>query len=150
MKGPRYDFDRGDGKKDNLANYYKGYAPFDIISFYRENKTDFPILWLLVQKVACMVSTGAGSERTFTKAGFTVRPERANLGTKTYERLVIVNCNMNNVYVLPEDVENEFLKRKEEQDWNLAEEIDDGLFVAAEVQGADDDDDDDDGDDGAE
>ncbi len=28
VKGRRYDFERGDGKKDNLANYYSGYDAF--------------------------------------------------------------------------------------------------------------------------
>jgi len=149
IKGRRFDFERGDGKNDNLANYYTGSKVFDIVSFYRENQTDFPILWVLVQKVACMVSTSAGSERAFTKAGFTVQPERANLGTKTYERLVVVNINMSNVYVLPEDIEQEFVKRKEAGDWNLKEDLDDELFCNAEGAGSagDDDDDDDDNDD---
>ena len=138
VKGRRYDFERGDGKKDNLANYYVGYDAFDIVSFYRENKADFPILWVLVQKVACMVSTSAGSERAFTKAGFTAHPERANLCTKTYERLVIVNINMSNVFVLPEDIEKEFLERKKARDWDLTEDIDDRLFcVEEEVEGWD-------------
>ncbi len=82
-----------------------------------------------------MVSTSAGSERAFTKAGFTAHPERANLGTKTYERLVIVNINMSNVFVLPEDIEEEFSKRKNARDWDLTEEIHDGLFCVEEVEG---------------
>ena len=122
-------------RRRTSANYYKGYDAFDIVSFYRENKADFPIFWVLMQKVACMVSTSAGSERAFTKAGFTAHPERANLGTKTYERLVIVNINMSNVFVLPEDIEEEFSKRKKARDWDMTEEIDDGLFCVEEVEG---------------
>ena len=52
-----------------------------------------------------------------------------------YERLVTVNINMSNVFVLPEDIEEEFLKRKKERNWDPKEELDDGLFCVEEVEG---------------
>jgi hypothetical protein len=130
------DFERGDGSKDNLMNYYKRDSTnFDIVHFYKENKTDFPILWVYIQKVASMVGTEAGSERLFSYAGMIMQPKRASLGTKTYERLVTCKCNMDNVYVLPEDIESEFLARKA-HGWagEVEQENDDRIYMEAEEE----------------
>ena len=61
----RYDFAHEDGSKDNSRNYCKTETPttFNIVWFYKANKENFPILWVLMQKVASMDNTGGGCRR---------------------------------------------------------------------------------------
>ena len=74
------------------------------------------------------------SERLFSYAGLVVQPDRASLVTKTYERRVVSKVNMDNVYILPEDITDEFEARRV-KDWDKEQEQEchDQVFLEVEA-----------------
>jgi hypothetical protein len=131
LEGRRQSFEvNGHDGECNLADYTDTTTgTFDIVKFYHDLSDAFPLLWILVQRLACVVGTEAGAERFFNTAGYTLRPERSLIRTDTYERLVIGKVNASAVFVRTEAIVASYMKADRDKSWNAEADTDDQLFV---------------------
>ena len=141
LEGRRQSFQvDGHAGECNLADYTDTTTgTFDIVKFYHDLSDAFPLLWILVQRLACVVGTESGAERFFNTAGYTLRPERSLIRTDTYERLVMGKVNASAVFVRTEAIVASYMKADRDKSWNAEADADDQLFVDyEEVQESDD------------
>ena len=116
-----------------MADYYNDEnTDFDIVGFYCDLQDSLPLMWILIQKLACVVCTEAGAERLFNTAGYTLRPERSLLLTQTYENLVRGKCNGNVVFVCDDSVVDAYLERDKNKSWSTADDDDDSAYLMFE------------------
>ena len=105
----------------------------------------FPTLWVLVQCYSSIrVVAEVGCERFFSLSGYISSPLRTNLGVRTYERLAMLANMIQNIYIDPDVVAQEYIRRcnagswKKENTlesplkcWNLERILDNQMRMAA-------------------
>jgi hypothetical protein len=113
----------------------------DDTKFALDHCTQFPTLWILVQKEAAMKSVEVGCERFFYLSVYVSAPKRTRFSVRTYECLAMLAPILPNVCIDKEWVANEYLRRckcgaqKKENEvealrcWNLE------LIIDAEMLG---------------
>jgi hypothetical protein len=96
----------------NLCNYIvKKTGRFDLLKFFFDHKHLFPTLWIVVQCNASRRVVEVGCERFFGLSGYISSPRRTRLGVRNYERLAMLASILQNVYIDPALVANEYLRR---------------------------------------
>jgi hypothetical protein len=83
----------------------------DVTKFVLDHCTQFPTLWILLQKEAAMKSEEVGCEQFFNLSGYVSAPKRMRIGVRTYKCLVMLASILLNLYVDKEWVANEYLRR---------------------------------------
>ena len=116
----------------NLGDYYNAEGDFGLVEFYNDLQETLPLMWILIQKMACVVATEAGAERLFNTAGYTLRPERSLILTSTYENLVRGKCNANVIVLAGQSIVDEYLRLDKEQAWSENDQADDDAFMLFE------------------
>ncbi|EJK45006.1 hypothetical protein THAOC_36408, partial [Thalassiosira oceanica] len=108
-----------DGNKKNLADYLDELGRMDLVSFYSDfsHSHIFPTLWILVQCYASIRVVEVGCERSFSLSGYISSPLRTNLGVRTYERLAMLANMVQNIYLDPDVVAQEYLRRYNAGSW---------------------------------
>ena len=96
----------------NLSKYVDDQGSLDLLEFFEEHLGFFPLLHVLVQRHASIVSNEAGVERVFLQANLVANPSRANIGVGTYERLVKRKVNSKIIRVPVEMVMEDYVARK--------------------------------------
>lgn len=66
---------------------------FDLLSFWRNNKTSLPLLGELVKKICCIPITSTSSERAFSYAGILISAKRSSLGPYVVEKTLFIHDN---------------------------------------------------------
>ena len=84
---------------------------------YLTHKHLFPTLWIIVQRNESRRVVEVGCERFFGLSGYISSPRRTRLGVKSYERLAMLASILQNVYVDPARVANEYLQRCKDGKW---------------------------------
>jgi hypothetical protein len=64
----------------NIADYVDCWGRMDVTKFALDHCTQFPTLWILVQKKAAMKSVEVGCEQFFTLSGYVSAPKRTRHG----------------------------------------------------------------------
>ena len=93
-------------------------ARFEMLKFYSDHKTLFPVLWIQSQCEESRRVVEVGCERFFNLAGYISSPKRTRLGVRTYERLAMLSCLLRKVYVDEEWVAQEYLRRCKAGTWD--------------------------------
>ena len=102
----------------NLFDYLcKVRGRMNILRFFNDHQKIFPILWIVVQCNASRRVVEVGCERFFGLSGYISSPRRTRLGVRTYERLAMLASILKNVYVDPELVAKEYLRRCKSGAW---------------------------------
>ena len=132
VKEPGKDLPLAPGK--NLASYIDKEGHFDLLGFFSDHRKKFPLLFVLAQRHASIVSNEAGAKRVFLQANIVAQPTRANIGVKTYERLVKRKVN-NKILCIPvQNIRKEYIKRKKDGSWCMKRKADDMAAVALEEE----------------
>ena len=102
----------------NLFDYIDKQGQKCLLCFYGDHKDRFPIMWILVQREASrqVVEVG-GYESFFGLSGYISSPWRTRLGVRNYERLAMLSSILRVVYVNPEWVAEEYLRRCKSSAW---------------------------------
>ncbi len=95
----------------NIADSFDCRVRMDVIKFALDYCTQFPTLWILVQKEATMKSVHVGCEQFFNLSGYVSAPKRTWLGVRTYKCLAMPALILPYLYVDKEWVANEYLRR---------------------------------------
>ncbi len=95
----------------NIADYIDCWGRMDVTRFALDHCTQFPTLWILVQKEAAMKSVEVRCKQFFNLSGYVSAPKRTRLGVRTYKRFAMLALILPNVYVDKEWVANEYLRR---------------------------------------
>jgi hypothetical protein len=103
--------------KKNLADYIDERGRIQLIALFRDHRKSFPTLWLLVQKEASRRVTEVGCERFFALAGYVSAPRRTRLGVRNYERLAMLSSIVQSLYIDPDWVAAEYLRRCKKGCW---------------------------------
>ena len=79
----------------------------------------FPTLWIwiLVQKKASTRVVEVGCERFFALSGYVSAPRRTRLGVRCYERLAMLSMIVNSLYIDPDFIAAEYLRRCRQKKW---------------------------------
>ncbi|KAL7514081.1 hypothetical protein ACHAWX_000791 [Stephanocyclus meneghinianus] len=109
----------------NLPNgrNYKQYLDvkgwFDNLKFFDDHQDMFPTLNVIVQHdVSCRV-VEVGCERCFGLSGYVSQPQRNTLGVCNYECIEMLAHMLSNIYINPEWVAKEYLKRNKAKTWKI-------------------------------
>ena len=106
----------------NLADYVDKLGRFEMLKFYADHKTFFPVLWIQSQCEESRRVVEVGCERFFNLAGYVSSPMRTRLGVRTYERLAMLSCLLRKVYVDEEWVAQEYLRRCKAGAWKIEQD----------------------------
>ena len=88
-----------------------------LLCFFSDHRTFFPTLWIVAQREASCRVVEVGCERFFGLSGYISSPRRTRLCVRTYERLAMLASIIQSVYIDPEWVANEYLKRCKAGSW---------------------------------
>lgn len=101
----------------NLATYLDDKGRPDLLTFFHDHQTTFPNLFTIVQREASRRVVEVGCERFFNSSGYVSQPRRSQLGVKNYERISLLSVLLNSVYIDPEWVATEYLRRCKKGAW---------------------------------
>jgi len=104
----------------NLFDYIDKQGRMCLVHFFGDHKDRFPTLWILVQREASRRVVEVGCERFFGLSGYISSPRRTRLGVRNYERLAMLSSILRVVYVNPEWVAEEYLRRCKSSAWKKA------------------------------
>ena len=104
----------------NLFDYIDKQGRMCLVRFFGDHKDRFPTLWILVQREASRRVVEVGCERFFGLSGYISSPQRTRLGVRNYERLAMLSSILRVVYVNPEWVAEEYLRRCKSSAWKKA------------------------------
>jgi hypothetical protein len=96
---------------NNIATYLDKKGRFQLLPFFKDHKALFPNLFTIVQREASRRVTEVGCERFFGVSGYISQPRRARLGVRNYERISLLSFILKCVYIDPELVAKEYLRR---------------------------------------
>ena len=65
----------------------------NVLDWWKQNKSEYPLLASLARGVYCHPASSASSERAFSQAGLTLTTKRQRMSTSTLEKLCFVNQN---------------------------------------------------------
>jgi len=74
--------------------------PYDILPWWKEKASMFPLLARLARMILCIPATSASSERTFSRAGLIVTEKRTRLDPKRVNDLLVIH----NYYLVSTDL----------------------------------------------
>jgi hypothetical protein len=94
----------------NIADYIDCWGRMDVAKFALDHCTQFPTLWILVQKEAAMKSVEVRCEQFFNLSGNVSALKRTRLSVRTYKCLAMLALILPNVNVIKEWVANEYLR----------------------------------------
>jgi hypothetical protein len=83
----------------NIADYIDCRGRIDVTKFALDHCTQFPTLWILVQKEAAMKSVEIGCEQFFNLSGYVSALKCMQLGLRTYEHLAMMALILPDVYL---------------------------------------------------
>ena len=104
----------------NLFDYIDKQGRMCLVRFFGEHKDRFPTLWVLVQREASRRVVEVGCERFFGLSGYISSPRRTRLGVRNYERLAMLSSILRVVYINPDWVAKEYLRRCKNGAWKSA------------------------------
>ena len=106
----------------NLADYLcpKTHR-MDVLRFIYDHRETHPTFFKLCQCEASRKPVEVSCERFLGLAGYTSAPRRTRLGVRTYERLAILSCILQDVYIDVEWCAEEYLRRCKNGSWNEKE-----------------------------
>jgi hypothetical protein len=110
--------------KKNLADYIDERGRMQLLKFFGDHQKPFPTINILVQKEASRRLVEVGCERLFGLSGYVSSPRRTRLGVCNYERLAMLSSIVQNVYVDPKWVAEEYLRRCKLNKWKKADDDD--------------------------
>ena len=82
-----------------------------LLQFFADHKKVFSTLWIVVHRYASWGVVEVGCERFFGISGYISSPRQTRLCVRNYERLAMLASIFQNVYIDPELVGNEYLRR---------------------------------------
>ena len=95
-----------------------------MLDFMSDHSKILPTLWIQGQCEESRRIVEVGCERFFNLAGYVSSPKRTNLGVRNYERLAMLSCLLQKVYVDEEWVAQEYLSRCKSGNWKESEDED--------------------------
>ena len=95
-----------------------------MIQFYGDHKKEFPTLWKVVQCEASRRVVEVGCECFFALSGYISLPKRTRLGVRNYERIAMLSSILRLVYVDPEWIAQEYLRRCKTGVWKEGDDKD--------------------------
>lgn len=66
---------------------------FNVLSFWKDNKSSLPLLGELVKKYLCIPVTSTSSERAFSYAGILLSAKRSSLSPYVVEKTLFIHDN---------------------------------------------------------
>ncbi len=111
-------------QEKNIADYIDTRGRMRLPQFYGDHKMDFPTLWKLVQCEASRCVVEVGCECFFALSGYISSPKRTRLGVRNYERIAMLSSILRLVYVDPEWVAQEYLRRCKTGVWKEGDDED--------------------------
>jgi hypothetical protein len=111
----------------NLADYVDELGRMDLLCLFGDHKKLFPMLWILVQKFSSVCVVEVGCERFFGLSGYVSAPHHTWLGVRHYERLAMLSSIINKIYIDPEIIATEYLRRCRLKKWNKSDDDDEML-----------------------
>ena len=111
--------ERGDNLPSgkNLADYFDHWHRMNLLKLFSDHTKLFPTLWIIVQREASRRIYEVSCERFFSLSGYVSSPRRTRLGVRNYERLAMLASIINQVYVDPQWVADEYLRRCKNGAW---------------------------------
>ena len=103
--------------KKNLADYLDKKGRIDLLEFYQSHKDRFPNLFTIIQREASRRAVEVDCERFFGLSGYISQPRRSRLNVRNYERLAMLAYIMQNVFIDPKWVADEYLRRCKAGKW---------------------------------
>jgi hypothetical protein len=100
-----------------FADYIDSNGRMDLLKFFEERKKVFPTLWILVQKKASTRVVEVGCERFFALSSYVSAPRCTRLGVCCYERLAMLSMIVNSLYINPNYIAAEYLRRCRQKKW---------------------------------
>jgi hypothetical protein len=106
----------------NISDYIdEGTGRMKLLVFFEDHKKQFPTLWVIVQREASHCVTEVGCKLFFNLSGYISSPQRTRLEVRTYERLAMLASIMQVVYIDPEWVACEYMRRTRAGVWKAAD-----------------------------
>jgi hypothetical protein len=103
--------------RKNVADYLDARERMDLLRFFSNHQKMFPNLFIIMQREASRRVTEVSCERVFGLSGYVSSPRRSMLGVRNYERLALLASNLPNIYVDPQWVADEYLRRCKARAW---------------------------------
>ncbi len=101
----------------NYKQYLDEKGRFDNIKFFLDHKSNFPNLNLIVQREISRRVVEVGCERFFGLSGYVSQLRRNKLGVRNYERIAMLSHMLQHIYIDPEWVAAEYLRRSKAKSW---------------------------------
>jgi hypothetical protein len=108
----------------NVADYLDARGRMDLLCFFSDHQKMFPNLFIIMQREASWGVTEVSCERFFGLSGYVSSLRRSMLGVRNYERLALLASNLPNIYVDPQWVADEYLRRCKAGAWKKDNTID--------------------------
>ena len=108
----------------NLTQYLDNKGRINLLCLFKDHSSLFPGLYLIVQREVPRRVTEVGCERFFGLSGYVSQPRRSRLGVKNYERIALLANILRNVFIDPEWVAAEYLRRCKKGAWKKENTVD--------------------------
>ena len=95
-----------------------------LVPFFLDHKDHFLSLSIIIQAEASRKVTEVSCERFFGTSGYVSQPRRSRLGVSNYERISMLSNIVQNMYIDPEWVASEYLKRCKKGAWKKENTVD--------------------------
>lgn len=123
--------------KKNHASYIDGSGHYDLTSYsyLEDHKTKFPAVYNVgIGQIAPHITTEVDCESLFSQAGFLADPRRSRIGGRHYERVVMTKHRLGQIYCHVPDVQELYLNRWHEKNWDENDERDANVFLELEKE----------------
>jgi hypothetical protein len=101
----------------NLVQYLDAKGRFQVLRFLKDHESQFPNLYVVARREASRRVVEVGCERFFNLSGYVSQPRRSQLGVRNYERIAMLSHLLNHVYIDPQWVAAEYLRRCKKGVW---------------------------------
>jgi hypothetical protein len=108
----------------NIADYLDSKGRMDLLSFFEDHKQQFPELFTIVQREMSRQVVEVPCERFFGMAGYVSLPRRSRIGVRNYERVAMLAVMLQHIFIDPEVVAAEYLRRCKKGAWKPSNAVD--------------------------